>query len=107
GGALAPRGGQNPIEPARLDVAVLHGGSTRNCAQIYDELDRCGGATTVADAETLAQAVVELTERPEKRAAQVAAAHGVVDRSTGALRRTLEALAPFLAAAPHPKQGAR
>ncbi len=96
GGSLAPRGGQNPIEPARLGVAVLHGGSTHNFAEIYRELDRCGGATAVADAETLADAIVDLTDRPERRAAQIAAARGVVDRSTGALARTLAALAPRL-----------
>lgn len=105
GGSLAPRGGQNPIEPARLDVAVLHGGSTRNFAEIYGELDRCGGATTVADDETLARAIVDLIERPERRATQIAAAHGVVDRSTGALQRTIAELMPLLAASPRPKAG--
>jgi len=105
GGSLAPRGGQNPIEPARLDVAVLHGGSTRNFAEIYGELDRCGGATLVADAESLARTIVELTERPARRAAQIAAAREVVDRSAGALQRTLTELLPMLAASPRPKTG--
>ncbi|MCE1234862.1 MAG: 3-deoxy-D-manno-octulosonic acid transferase [Hyphomicrobiales bacterium] len=99
GGSITPRGGQNPIEPARLDVAVLHGPSTRNFAEIYRDLDACGGAAAIEDAETLADALVDLLERPERRAAQTAAARTVVDRSAGALQRTLTALAPTIARA--------
>lgn len=99
GGSLTPRGGQNPIEPARLDVAVLHGPSTHNFAEIYRDLDAVGGATAIADADGLAEAIVALTADPEFRAARVAAARDVVAGSTGALARTLAALEPTLAAA--------
>lgn len=97
GGSLAPRGGQNPIEPARLDVAVLHGPSTHNFAEIYRDLDAVGGAIAIADADGLAAEIVALTTDRPRRDAVVAAARGVVDRSAGALERTLAALAPILA----------
>ena len=39
GGSLVPRGGQNPIEPARLHAVVLHGPQVLNFAEIYAALD--------------------------------------------------------------------
>lgn len=99
GGSIAPRGGQNPIEPARLGVAVLHGPSTQNFAEVYGDLDAAGGATVITDAESLAGAIVRLGLDVPARAAQVAAARAVVARSEGALDRTMAALAPILAEA--------
>jgi 3-deoxy-D-manno-octulosonic-acid transferase len=99
GGSIAPRGGQNPIEPARLGVAVLHGPATQNFAEVYGDLDAVGGATAITDAESLAAAVVRLTLDPAARRAQVAAAQAVVTRSEGALARTMAALAPHVAEA--------
>ena len=98
GGSIAPRGGQNPIEPARLGVAVLHGPSTHNFAEIYRDLDAGGGAVTVSGAGDLAEAIVRLSADPVSLADQIAAAGAVVDRSTGALERTMAALAPLLTA---------
>ena len=99
GGSITPRGGQNPIEPARLDVAVLHGPSTHNFAELYGDLDACGGARPIADATDLARSIVALHGDGTARAAMIAAARGVVERSTGALDRTLSVIAPLLAAA--------
>src|ERR671938_538973 len=31
GGSLTPRGGHNPLEPALLDCAILHGPDMSNC----------------------------------------------------------------------------
>lgn len=98
GGSLVPHGGQNPIEPARLGVAVLHGAAVRNFADLYRALDETGGARPVADADDLAEAVAALLADAAGRAAMVDHAQAVVDRSTGALDRTLAALAPWLVA---------
>ncbi len=54
GGSLVPHGGQNPIEPAKLGAAILHGPHVTNFAEIYAALDEAGGACPVADATTLA-----------------------------------------------------
>jgi 3-deoxy-D-manno-octulosonic-acid transferase len=96
GGSISPRGGQNPIEPARLDVVVLHGPSTHNFAEIYRDLDARGGATAIADAESLAREVVALSDDGPRRAASIRAARDVVEASVGALDRTIAALAPHL-----------
>ena len=96
GGSITPRGGQNPIEPARLGVAVLHGPSTHNFAEVYGDLDALGAATAISGAEDLAAAIVRLTTDTARRDAQVAAARDVVARSEGALDRTMAALAPIL-----------
>lgn len=99
GGSVTPRGGQNPIEPARLDCVVLHGPSTHNFAEIYADLDACGGAVTIEGAADLAAAILDLHATHEHRETIAGAARSVVDRSSGALGRTLDALAPVLEAA--------
>ena len=96
GGSLIPHGGQNPIEPARLDVAVVHGPHVHNFADLYLELDACGGARSVADATALAEAILAAHTDPAGLAATRDAARAVVERSTGALDRTMAALAPWL-----------
>ncbi len=53
GGSLVRHGGQNPIEAVKLGAAILHGPHVANFAEIYDELDGCGGADFVTDAGTL------------------------------------------------------
>ncbi len=50
GGSLVRHGGQNPIEPAKLGAAILHGPHVWNFAEIYDALDEAHGAETVLDA---------------------------------------------------------
>ncbi len=96
GGSLVPHGGQNPIEPTLLGVAVLHGPQVRNFADVYRALDESCGARSVADAATLAAAVAEAHADPAALAACVARARAVVGASTGALDRTVDALAPWL-----------
>ncbi len=96
GGSLVPRGGQNPIEPARLGVGVLHGPLVRNFADIYRVLDATCGARAVADAEALAAAVVEAHTDPAPLAGCIDRARAVIDASTGAVDRTFAALAPWV-----------
>ena len=49
GGSLVPHGGQNPIEPAKLGAAILHGPHVHNFTDVYAALDGAGGALPVAD----------------------------------------------------------
>jgi len=103
GGSLVPHGGQNPIEPARLGIAVLHGPHVGNFAELYRALDDNCGARAVADTAELVDAVATAHGDPAALAACVDRARSVVDASTGALDRTLAALAPWLADAPPPE----
>ncbi len=97
GGSLVPRGGQNPIEPVRLDSAILHGPHTGNFTQVYEALDRAGGAASVADGEELTDLVGQLlADRP--RLAQMArAGQRALVPFEGAVARTLAVLDPFVA----------
>jgi 3-deoxy-D-manno-octulosonic-acid transferase len=96
GGSLVARGGQNPIEPARLGAAVLAGPHVANFAAIYGDLSAAGALVTVEDADGLASAVGALLDDPAAAAAAADAAAAVADRHAGALGRTVERLAPLL-----------
>jgi 3-deoxy-D-manno-octulosonic-acid transferase len=98
GGSLVDQGGHNPIEPGRLGAAVVTGPNVRNFEEVYGALFADGAATVVGDAVELADAVEHLVRHTVARERQVAAAEAVVERYTGALERTWQALQPFLAA---------
>jgi 3-deoxy-D-manno-octulosonic-acid transferase len=99
GGSLIPHGGQNPIEPARLETVVLHGPHVQNFAEIYEALDRSGEAEMVADGGALAEAVSALLADPAAVHRRAAAAAAALAPFSGALDRTMQALAPYLATA--------
>ena len=80
---------------ASIGAAILHGPHVSNFAEIYDELDGCGGADTVTDAGTLAaQIAAWLDDGPARRHAATSA-KACVDRLGGAFERTLGALEPY------------
>lgn len=97
GGSLIPHGGQNPIEPAKLDAAILHGPHVFNFAEIYAELDEGGAAWPIASAEELAAATGELLADAGKRARMAGRARQIVEQGGGALEKTLAAIGPLLA----------
>ncbi len=97
GGSMVPHGGQNPIEPAKLMVPILHGGHVGNFRDVYDALVAAGAVTPVEDAETLADTVRRLIANPQERDRLAREARACVERFGGALDRTLGALQPYLA----------
>ncbi|MBS4082522.1 MAG: 3-deoxy-D-manno-octulosonic acid transferase [Rhizobiales bacterium] len=96
GGSLIRHGGQNPIEPAKLDSAILHGPNVHNFGSIYSELNRQRGAATVSDSRSLAKSLVRLLEDPALVHAMAKAAQATVVPLTGALNRTANAIEPYL-----------
>jgi 3-deoxy-D-manno-octulosonic-acid transferase len=96
GGSLVRHGGQNPIEPARLGAAILHGPHVGNFAEIYAALDQAHGAEPIADASKLTAAIGALMAQPEVRARVAEAARTTVEALGGALERTLQSLDPYL-----------
>jgi 3-deoxy-D-manno-octulosonic-acid transferase len=96
GGSTAALGGHNPLEPALLGCAVLHGPDMSNWATIAGELAAAEATVTVADAAALAKAVDRLLADPAERRRLAAAAAAVAQRETGVLDAVLERLAPFL-----------
>ncbi|SEO82681.1 3-deoxy-D-manno-octulosonic-acid transferase [Methylobacterium sp. UNC300MFChir4.1] len=97
GGSLVPRGGQNPIEPLRLESAVLHGPHTENFGVIYHALDRAGGAMPVRDGVELAAVAAELLGDRERLADMARAGQRALEPFEGAVARTLAVLDPFVA----------
>ena len=97
GGSLAPHGGHNPLEPARLDCALVTGPHTENFAEAFAALEDAGAVSRVADTGTLAEAVRALLDDETARAARAAAAHeaaralgGGVEAALGLIRDHLE-----------------
>lgn len=92
GGSLVEHGGQNPLEPARLNSAILHGPHVQNFERPYAALDESGAAQVVQSSDELAEAVAHLlTDRDERsRRAELAASIGfdnsrVLDRVYAAI----------------------
>jgi 3-deoxy-D-manno-octulosonic-acid transferase len=94
GGSLVPHGGQNPVEPAKLGAAILHGPHVGNFAEVYAALDGAGAARPVADADGLAAAIIDLGTNAAARQAMRDAAARTVERLGGALAPTVAALDP-------------
>jgi 3-deoxy-D-manno-octulosonic-acid transferase len=104
GGTLAPRGGQNPFEPARLGTAILHGPHTENFAEIFDALDANGGAVAVEGADKLGQAAGALLGDGALMRDMARAAADSAASLGGALERTMQALGPYLPPPANPRE---
>jgi 3-deoxy-D-manno-octulosonic-acid transferase len=99
GGSLVPRGGQNPLEPARLGCPILLGPHTANFAEPAARLLAAGGALRVegndpaAALAALAEGVLSDADRArgmaEAAAATAAAAEGLPGQMADALLRLL------------------
>jgi 3-deoxy-D-manno-octulosonic-acid transferase len=96
GGSLVAHGGQNPIEAVKLGVAIVHGPHVFNFTDVYEALDRAGGARTAADKEALIKQLGQLLADLKAREKLIAASAGVLEQLGGALERTLAALEPYL-----------
>jgi 3-deoxy-D-manno-octulosonic-acid transferase len=96
GRSLSAEGGQNPLEPAMLDTAVLAGRHVQNFRDAYQRLIKNGGAKLVRDGRMLGDAVAYLLENPATRKKMMTAAASTVADMRGALDRTMTALDPFI-----------
>lgn len=96
GRSLTSTGGQNPLEPAMLETAVLSGRNVENFRDVYERLVECGGARIVRDGEELADAVDELLRHDRLRRRMMEAGAAAVAEMSGALARTQKALEPFI-----------
>jgi 3-deoxy-D-manno-octulosonic-acid transferase len=101
GGSLVARGGQNPLEPARLGCAILHGPHMGNFAEVIADLDQAGAAKRVEDGAGLGRALEELlndhaarANLAEKARTFVADGETVLDEVTRAIAPLADSLAP-------------
>ncbi|HEY3638975.1 MAG TPA: 3-deoxy-D-manno-octulosonic acid transferase [Rhizomicrobium sp.] len=100
GGSLVAHGGQNPLEAARLERAVMAGPYTENFADSYKSIFAAQGAGRVhscGDISALARRW--LADSGEVHAAGMAAAHAAAELG-GALEKTRHAIEALLGHAP-------
>jgi 3-deoxy-D-manno-octulosonic-acid transferase len=107
GGSLITHGGQNPIEPAKLGNAILHGPHVHNFTEVFAALAAAGGALEIEDAAGLAAAIVRLIKDRAVNTRMAEAARAKVLEMSGANQRTIDALEPFLVQAQVERQDSR
>ena len=96
GGSLVDRGGQNPVEPIKLGAAVLTGPNWQNFRDSYAALLHAGGGKEIADAASLAEAVLDLIQDESARKTMTERALQTIAAMSGALPRTLAELENYL-----------
>jgi 3-deoxy-D-manno-octulosonic-acid transferase len=100
-GSLLPPGtlgGHNPIEPALLGAAILHGPDMVNCAANAAALHAAGAALEVTDAAGLAATVGALLDKPARRQAMGKAAQAAAEAQAGVVDGVMARLEPLLQA---------
>ena len=97
GGSLVPHGGQNPLEPAGLGVAVIVGPHTENFDGIVRALLNAQSIGRVTSKEELFSLVQELTRFPERALELGTRVKIAAGRLGGALAATVELSETMLA----------
>jgi 3-deoxy-D-manno-octulosonic-acid transferase len=98
---VAPGGGQNPLEPARLGCAIAVGPHTGNFTDHVALLREAGGLVEVADPATLATFVSGMLDNPDQRRRLGEHAAASVRRHADLPARTAETLLSLLPAQCH------
>lgn len=83
GGSLIAHGGHNPLEPARLDCAILTGPHTHNFTTIVSRLHEAGALRIVHDKDDLAVQLAALWQQPETLAAMRQQARSLLQQASG------------------------
>ncbi|WP_417830240.1 3-deoxy-D-manno-octulosonic acid transferase [Thalassospira sp.] len=97
GKTLCASGGQNPLEPARLNCTILHGPDMSNFAAISAEMLAKGACRPVTDADDLARQIAALLRDPALASKTAQAAQDYANSKAEVLDRTLESLRPLMA----------
>ncbi|MCH6259011.1 hypothetical protein MLD52_20815 [Puniceicoccaceae bacterium K14] len=97
GKSLSPhREGQTPVECGGLGVPMVFGPGMRNFRSIRDQLLSCGAAMEVADRTEAIDALVKLSEDPDRRSEMSLVGQEWHRASKGAVDRTMAALDEIL-----------
>jgi len=96
GKSLIHQGGQNPLEPAKLNCAVLHGPGMENFKYIAKKLKKADASLVVQDQAALSKALGKLLDEPQTIVRLANAAGEVADAEAGVLDRLMKELKPVL-----------
>jgi 3-deoxy-D-manno-octulosonic-acid transferase len=99
GGSLVPHGGQNLLEAAKLDCAIVHGPWMTNFTAIVDEMRQAAAVEEISDSGQLATTIATLLQDDELRNRRIKAAALVARKKDSILDDVLGELTPFLDAA--------
>lgn len=95
GGSLVDHGGQNPLEAARLECAIISGPNLKNFVQIYKELKNENAYIEVKNAEALEDAVDELLKDHEKLESLSAKSLDLVESKQGLVNGYMQEMDQF------------
>ena len=96
GGSLVSKGGQNILEPAQLQKAIITGPYTFNFAEINRVMQEAGALRKVSDSNQLATTVIELLDNAHDRQLMGERAFEQVEKNRGSLNRLLEVITPLI-----------
>ncbi len=96
GGSLVEHGGQNPLEAARLNTALLSGPYTKNFADVYQELEDAGAYLKISSGNELVEKITLLLTQPERQQGLARASQLLVESKRGVLEMVLRELDIFL-----------
>jgi 3-deoxy-D-manno-octulosonic-acid transferase len=96
GGSLVEHGGQNPLEAARLECAIISGNNVDNFRDMYSELEEAGGVVIIKDASELVTKIEELLADHDKQENLAKNAYDFIESKAGILDDYIENLSPYL-----------
>jgi 3-deoxy-D-manno-octulosonic-acid transferase len=97
GGSLIRHGGQNPLEPARLNCAVLAGPHTFNFTSAYEAIFRAQGMGLVRSSNEIAEIASRLLAEPAEAKRLAGDAAAAAATLGGAVAKTVAAVEQLLA----------
>ena len=98
GGSLVDHGGQNPLEAARLNCAIVCGPYMGNFSEVCREFIAKEAMVTVENTAALAETLDELLSNHEKQEAYSEAAKGVMEEQKSVIDSVLGTLDIYLSA---------
>lgn len=96
GGSLVEHGGQNPLEPARLECAIITGPHIWNFEKIYNEMEQENAVVKIKDEKELTAEIDELLSDDINRLNYTKCAQAFVDKKRGAVQNYMRELMPYL-----------
>lgn len=96
GGSLVPRGGHNPLEPARLSCAIIIGPHAFNFTEINNEFIEKNALIVVQTQEELTKSLNELLSNQEKTSRLQHAALELVNEKAGILNKIIDEISSYI-----------